>query len=131
MYNLKMSETHPSTICVLASKFEDSFEDLIEVLTSPLPDESLEEFIESYARTDEIMPEDKTIGFVIINKEKKVASLNFSEKYFDEKKIDGILQKYKIITSARGNSLRIAPHFYNTEEEISDAIEKIKFEFFK
>ena len=40
-------------------------------------------------------------------------------------------KKYKIITSARGNSLRIAPHFYNTEEEISDAIEKIKFEFFK
>ena len=95
MYNLKMSETHPSTICVLASKFEDSFEDLIEVLTSPLPDESLEEFIESYARTDEIMPEDKTIGFVIINKEKKVASLNFSEKYFDEKKLDEILEKYK------------------------------------
>ena len=67
----------------------------IEVLTSPLPDESLEEFIESYARTDEIMPEDKTIGFVIINKEKKVASLNFSEKYFDQKKLDEILEKYK------------------------------------
>ena len=95
MYNLKMSETHPSTICVLASKFEDSFNDLIEVLTSPLPVESLEEYIESYARTDEIMPEDKTIGFVIINKEKKVASLNFNEKYFDEKKLDAILDKYR------------------------------------
>ena len=95
MYNLKMSETHPATICVLASRFEDSFEDLIEVLTSPLPDESLEEYIEQYARTDEIMPEDKTIGFVIINKEKKVASLNFSEKYFDQKKLDEILEKYK------------------------------------
>ncbi|AGO61636.1 MULTISPECIES: aminotransferase class V-fold PLP-dependent enzyme [Ferroplasma] len=40
-------------------------------------------------------------------------------------------KKYKIITSARGDSLRIAPHFYNTEEEISEAIEKIKFQFFK
>ncbi len=40
-------------------------------------------------------------------------------------------KKYKIITSARGDSLRIAPHFYNTEDELSDAIEKIKLEFFK
>lgn len=95
MYNLKMSETHPSTICVLASRFKDSFKDLIEVLTSPLPDESLEEYIEDYARTDEIMPEDKTIGFVIINKEKKVASLNFNEKSADDTEIQEILEKYK------------------------------------
>ncbi|WP_337860063.1 TA0956 family protein [Ferroplasma sp.] len=95
MYNLKMSETHPSTICVLADRFEDSFRDLIEVLTSPLPVESLEEYIEEYARTDEIMPEDKTIGFVIINKEKKVASLNFNEKTYDDEEIQKILQKYK------------------------------------
>ncbi len=95
MYNLKMSETHPSTICVLASRFKDSFKDLIEVLTSPLPDESLEEYIEEYARTDEIMPEDKTIGFVIINKEKKVASLNFNEKSADDTEIQEILEKYK------------------------------------
>lgn len=95
MYNLKMSETHPSTICVLASRFKDSFKDLIEVLTSPLPDESLEEYIEEYARTDEIMPEDKTIGFVIINKDKKVASLNFNEKGTDDSEIQKILEKYK------------------------------------
>ncbi len=95
MYNLKMSETHPSTICVLASRFKDSFKDLIEVLTSPLPDESLEEYIEEYARTDEIMPEDKTIGFVIINKDKKVASLNFNEKSVDDSEIQEILEKYK------------------------------------
>jgi hypothetical protein len=95
MYNLKMSETHPSTICVLASRFKDSFKDLIEVLTSPLPDESLEEYIEEYARTDEIMPEDKTIGFVIINKDKKVASLNFNEKSLDDSEIQEILEKYK------------------------------------
>ena len=95
MYNLKMSETHPSTICVLASRFKDSFKDLIEVLTSPLPDESLEEYIEEYARTDEIMPEDKTIGFVIINKDKKVASLNFNEMSADDSEIQQILEKYK------------------------------------
>lgn len=38
-------------------------------------------------------------------------------------------KKYDIITSARGNSLRISPHFYNTENEIDNAIEKIKMEF--
>ncbi len=37
--------------------------------------------------------------------------------------------KYKIITSARGNSLRIAPHFYNTYNEIENAIRVIKDNF--
>ena len=37
MYNLKMSETHPSTICVLLDKFNDSLNDMIDVITSPLP----------------------------------------------------------------------------------------------
>ncbi len=95
MYNLKLSETHPSTICVLASRFEDSLKDFVDVITSPLPEESLEEFIEEYARTDEIMPEDKTIGFVIINKGKKVLSLNFNDSTLDRNKIDGIVNKYK------------------------------------
>ncbi len=40
-------------------------------------------------------------------------------------------KKYNIITSARGDSLRIAPHFYNTGDEIDNTIEKIKLEFFK
>ncbi|MEM0139626.1 MAG: TA0956 family protein [Ferroplasma sp.] len=95
MYNLKLSETHPSTICVLASKFIDSLNDFVEVLTSPLQDESLEEFIESYARTDEIMPEDKTIGFVIINKNKSVLSLNFNDGTLDRDKIGTVVDKYK------------------------------------
>jgi selenocysteine lyase/cysteine desulfurase len=39
-------------------------------------------------------------------------------------------QKYGIITSARAESLRIAPHFYNTFEEIDRAVASIKKEFF-
>ncbi len=37
--------------------------------------------------------------------------------------------KYNIITSARGSSLRIAPHFYNTLDEIENALKIIKKEF--
>jgi selenocysteine lyase/cysteine desulfurase len=40
-------------------------------------------------------------------------------------------EKYGIITSAREDSLRIAPHFYNNFKEIEDAVDKIKIEFFK
>jgi len=39
-------------------------------------------------------------------------------------------EKYGIITSARAESLRIAPHFYNTFEEIDRAVASIKKEFF-
>jgi selenocysteine lyase/cysteine desulfurase len=38
--------------------------------------------------------------------------------------------KYRIITSARDTSLRLAPHFYNTEDELETAINIIKKEFF-
>ncbi len=98
MYNLKMSEIHPSTICVLLDKFNDSLNDMIDVITSPLPDESLEEYIEQYARTDEIMPDDKTVGFVIINKDKKVISLTFSDTAGIKKDdVNKIIDKYKKI----------------------------------
>ena len=39
-------------------------------------------------------------------------------------------EKYGIATSARAESLRIAPHFYNTFEEIDRAVASIKKEFF-
>ncbi|AAT44112.1 aminotransferase class V-fold PLP-dependent enzyme [Picrophilus oshimae] len=38
-------------------------------------------------------------------------------------------RRYNIITSARSNSLRISPHFYNTFEEIEAAVKIIKNEF--
>lgn len=40
-------------------------------------------------------------------------------------------EKYGIITSARGDSIRVAPHFYNTEEEIEDALGIISKELTK
>ncbi len=98
MYNLKLKDIHPSTICVLLSKFEDSFNALLDVITSPLPEESLEEFIENYARTDEIMPEDKTVGFIIINKSKKVISLSFTQNLgISKTNVNKIVEKYNKI----------------------------------
>ena len=40
--------------------------------------ESLQEYISNYARTDEIKPDDKTIGFVVFNLQKKVLSISLA-----------------------------------------------------
>ncbi len=36
------------------------------------------EFIEHFARTDEVMPDDRTVGFVVINAEKKKMAISMS-----------------------------------------------------
>ncbi len=77
MYNLSIGDAHPSTICVVMDKFEDSFEGLKDVVETMDQDE-LMEFITEYARTDTIMPEDKTVGFVVLNSGKKMMSVSFS-----------------------------------------------------
>lgn len=79
MYNLVVGSMHPSVICVEVSKLNDSLNSLVEVLGSPYVDEELTEFIENYARTDEILPSDKTIGFIVANSSKKAISFSFSE----------------------------------------------------
>jgi hypothetical protein len=78
MFNLAVGSMHPSVICVEVSKFGDSLNSLQDVLESPYVDEELTEFIENYARTDEILPSDKTIGFVVANSSKKIISFSFS-----------------------------------------------------
>jgi selenocysteine lyase/cysteine desulfurase len=40
-------------------------------------------------------------------------------------KVETILRKENIITSARDRGIRIAPHFYNTKEEIEKAVTRI------
>ena len=78
MYNVVLGDIHPSTICVDIAKLPDSFRDLLEVLIADYPSESMAEFIESYARTDTVMPDDKTLGFVVVNNNKKAVALSFS-----------------------------------------------------
>ncbi len=78
MYNISMGKGHPSTICVELSRAADSLNFLRDGLSSEYADEYLSDFISQYARTDEIMPDDRTIGFIIINAQKKAISLAFS-----------------------------------------------------
>ena len=78
MYNMTLSEGHPSTICVEMSRFNDSLNFLFEMLGSEYVTEYMDDFIRDFARTDEIMPEDKTLGFVVVNMNKKRMTLAFN-----------------------------------------------------
>ena len=79
MYNITVQGYHPSTICVVIDSLPASLEHFKDVINSPLIQDSMNEFIEEFARADEIMPSDRTLGFVIINSNKKVISFSFSE----------------------------------------------------
>ncbi|MEM0155173.1 MAG: TA0956 family protein [Thermoplasmataceae archaeon] len=76
MYNISLGDFHPSTICVELSKLESSLREVSELLVSEYPQDSVSEFIEKFARTSQIMPEDKTIGFIVVNKKKMTISIS-------------------------------------------------------
>ncbi len=78
MYNVTVGNIHPSVICVELSKLIPSLDFLRDLLTTEYIEEGMPEFIENFARTDEVMPTDKTLGFVVINSNKKMISLSFS-----------------------------------------------------
>lgn len=78
MYNVVLGDFHPSTICVERSGFPKSLDGLLSLTNPEYADESLKEYIEEYARTDEIMPQDKTIGFVVFNLQKRIISVSLS-----------------------------------------------------
>ena len=78
MYNLTLDGSHPSTICVEISNLRPSLESLYEMLDSEYLSEYLSDFISDFSRTDEIMSEDHTLGFVIINSKKKHLSFAFN-----------------------------------------------------
>ncbi len=78
MYNITVGDRHPAVICVELSNVARSLRALADVLSSEYVEEELQEFIEGFSRTDEVMPEDKTVGFVVVNSKKRVLSLSFS-----------------------------------------------------
>jgi len=78
MYNITVGNIHPSVICVEISKLVPSLRSLRELLQSGYIEEGLQEFIEDYSRKDEVMPSDKTVGFVVVNSAKRMMSLSFS-----------------------------------------------------
>lgn len=79
MYNIVMGGQHPSTVCVELDKLPDSLAALKDIISSEFIEEEMMEFIGEFARTDEIMPEDRTLGFVIVNSDKHVLSVSMSE----------------------------------------------------
>ena len=79
MYNITVKGYHPSTICVVLDLLPTSLEYIKDVISSPLIQESMGEFIQEFARTDEVMPSDRTLGFIIINSNKNIISFSFSE----------------------------------------------------
>ncbi|PYB68014.1 hypothetical protein DMB44_05795 [Thermoplasma sp. Kam2015] len=78
MYNISIAGSHPTTICVVMERFLESFNELYDIIDEDDPDVMMD-FISRYARTDEIMPDDKTVGFVVINAQKKLMSVSFSD----------------------------------------------------
>lgn len=79
MYNIVMGGQHPSTICVEKSRAYSSLKNLKEVVKTGFMKDALMEFIGEFARTQEIMPDDKTVGFVILNSDKQVLSISVSQ----------------------------------------------------
>lgn len=86
MYNITVGSVHPSVICVELPKLIPSLNFLNELLTTEYIEEGMREFIENFARTDEVMPTDKTLGFVVLNSNKKMVSFSFSSLDEDVKK---------------------------------------------
>lgn len=78
MYNVTVGAIHPSVICVEISNLIPSLDYLRDLLTTEYIEEGMKEFIENFARTDEVMPTDRTLGFVVLNSNKKMISLSFS-----------------------------------------------------
>lgn len=86
MYNITVGSVHPSVICVELSKLIPSLNFLNDLLNSEYIEEGLPEFIENFSRTDEVMPSDKTLGFVVVNSNKKMISFSFSTLNEEAKK---------------------------------------------
>ncbi len=87
MFNISLKGIHPSVICVEMDRVGNAVDALQEVLTSDYPEESMQEFIESFARTDEVMPTDKTLGFVVANSEKRAISFSFANLNDEQKNL--------------------------------------------
>ena len=96
MYNISLDGYHPSTICVELSNLQPSLHEASELLLSEYPEETVSDFIEKFARTTEIMPDDKTVGFVIVNRKSNVISISATRIPEDTRKaITEILNGYK------------------------------------
>ncbi len=79
MYNIILENYHPSTICVELSLVPESLDYLSRIIDSPHILEEIPEFIEKFARKDEIMPTDRTVGFVVVHQPKKSMAISLGK----------------------------------------------------
>jgi len=78
IYNVSIPGMHPSTICVEVARLADSITSLPELIRSEYVNDTLAEFISDFSRTEETRPEDRTVGFVVVNLAKKVVSVSLT-----------------------------------------------------
>ncbi len=80
-----------------------------------------------FALTELLMDSVKGLGFHLTTPEDRECRSGIVHFFVDraEDKV-GELRKKGIIISARSNGFRVAPHFYNTEEEIERFVEELK-----
>ncbi len=79
MYNIILENYHPSTICVELSRVPESLEYISQVIDSPHLLEEIPEFIEKFARKDQIMPSDRTVGFLVLHQPKKNMAISLGK----------------------------------------------------
>lgn len=79
IYNISVPQRHPSSICVELSRLVESLKGVSGLFSTVAQDEALMEFIGDFSRTDEIKPEDRTIGFVVVNVEKRKIAISISD----------------------------------------------------
>jgi len=77
--------------------------------------------------TDLLMEKVKDLGYQLTTPEDRECRSGIVHFHIDkaQEKADA-LKKKGIIVSARSNGLRVAPHFYNTEEEIDRLIKELR-----
>ena len=85
MYNIILENYHPSTICVELSRVPESLEYIAQFIDSPHILEEIPEFIEKFARKDEIMPTDRTVGFMVLHQPKRNMAISLGKVGQDAK----------------------------------------------
>lgn len=96
MYNMVVGDQHPSTICVDLYNLSKSLDALLELMNSQYVNEELMDFIETYSRKDEVKPDDRTVGFIVVNAPKRVISISMNRIPADlRQSIEGISEKFR------------------------------------
>ncbi len=98
IFNISVPQRHPASICVESSRLLESLSG-IQVIFDPVgQEESLMEFITEFSRKEEVKPSDRTIGFVVVNLEKKKIAISLSNiPEADKNGIQNAAEKFRAL----------------------------------